>query len=373
MAIPKDIFIHNPALLLQNDETPVFDILGYLKDFILSKEGEILPSKLEKVVDVFNTQVQIVGHSTFIGYLCTSLAKEITNSTSLSLTKGVLNDINTLIFGALYGLAAVQNGYQLAQDQNLNELLKQEDVLALQGLIQNVPISSQLNQLKTSWDGLDPKDQEFKKQRFKQKIANLATGSLKNIQIQPSDLDGLLQILQAQDGSDEVHKLFGLNDKEYWEFTPLEALGLLIDQHKVKTRKWVQLKEASSLPVAQAVDKAYRRGLLERVNNGNELVQKNAKTEMKKLMGRVRVESTKTKKIHTALLLINLLGAILSVTGILTLPFGVGIAISALSFLITTASIGSKAYLAKKIYQILLAVNMIKLLLLLLPYYLESL
>lgn len=352
MAIPKDIFIQNPTLLLQKDETPAFDALGCLKAFVhalSSKEGEIPPSKIEKVVDVVNTQARIVGYSTFTGYLCTSLAKEITSSASLSLANSVLSNTNTLIFGALYGLAAVQNGYQLVQDQNLSHLLKQEDALALQGLIQNVPISSHLDQLKTSWDELDPKDQESKKQHFKQKIQKLAIDSLKNTQIQPSSLlDEFLQILQAQEGSDEVHQLLGLTDKDYWKFTPLEALGLLIDQHKVKIHRWVQLKESSSLPVAQAVDKAYRRGLLERVNNGDELVQKNAKIEMKKLMGRVRVESTKTKKIHTALLIINLLGAILSVVGVLTLPFGVSIAISALSFLVTAASVGSRAYLAKK-------------------------
>lgn len=351
MAISNDIFVKNPTLLLKKDETQIFEDLGYLKVFVnalLPKEGKIPPSKLEKVVDVVNTQARIVGYSTFTGYLCTSLAKEITRFSSLSTANVILNDTSTLLFGALYGLAAVQNGYQLAQDQNLSDLLKQEDALALQGLMQNVPISSQLDQLKAAWGGLGPKDQGSKKQHFKQKMEKLAIDSLKNTQIQPSDLDELLQILQAQDGSDEVHKLFGLTDKDYWQLTPLEALGLLIDQHKIKTRRWVQLKEASSLPVAQAVDKAYRRGLLERVNNGDELVQKNAKIEMKKLMGHVRVESTKIKKIHTALLLINLLGASLSVVGILTLPFGVGIAISALSFLITVASIGSKAYLAKK-------------------------
>ena len=353
MAIPKDIFIQKPTLLLQKDETAVFDALGCLKVFIhalSSKKGEISPSKIENVVGVVNTQAQIIGYSTFTGYLCTSLAKEITSSASLSLANSVLNDTNSLMFGALYGLAAVQNGYQLAQDQNLSDLLKQKDVLALQKLIQNIPISGHLNQLKASWDGLDPKDEESEKQHFKQKIQKLAIDSLKNTQVQPSDLDKLLQILQAQDSLDGVHQLLGLTtDKDYWKFTPLlEALGLLIHQHKVKTRQWVQLKEASSLPVAQAVDRAYRRGLLERVTNGDELVQKNAKTEMKKLMGRVRIENTKTKKIHTALLIINLLGAILSVIGVLTLPFGIGIAISALSFLVTAASIGSRAYLAKK-------------------------
>lgn len=349
MAIPKDIFIQNPTLLLQKDEMP--DALGYLKAFVHAlsfKQGEIIPSKIEKVVNVVSTQARIVGYSTFTGYLCTSLAKEITSLASLSLTNSVLNNTNTLIFGALYGLSAVQNGYQLAQDQNLNDLLKQKDVLALKGLIQRTPISSHLAQLKTIWSTLDPKDQEFNKNKFKLKIEKIAVDSLKNTQIQPSDLNELLQVLQAQDNSDEVHKLLGLTDKDYWEFTPLQALGLLINRHKVKAHQWVQLKEASSLPVAQAVDKACRRGLLERVSNGDELVQKNAKTEMKKLMGRVRVESMKTKRIHTALLIINILGAILSVAGVLTLPFGIGIAISALSFLITTASIGARAYLAKK-------------------------
>ncbi|HEV3269834.1 MAG TPA: hypothetical protein VGZ69_04210 [Candidatus Rhabdochlamydia sp.] len=351
MAIPKDIFVQNPALLLKKDETQVFDALGYLKVFVnalYSKAGERSPSRLEKAVDVVNAQAQIVGYSTFTGYLCTSLAKEITSSSSLSTANNVLNNTNTLIFGALYGLAAVQNGYQLAKDQNLSDLLKQEDTLALKGLIQNIPISSHLDQLQSSWSALSPKEQELKKQHFKQKIQKLALDSLKNTQIQPSDLDELLQILQAPEGLDEVHKLLGLNDKGYWKFTPLEALGLLIDQHKTKTRQWVQLKEASSLPVAQAVDKAYRRGLLERVNNGDPLVQENARKDIKELMGRVRVESSKTKRIHTALLIINLLGAILSVVGVLTLPLGIGIAITALSFLITTLAIGSRAYLAKK-------------------------
>ncbi|MDQ5956810.1 MAG: hypothetical protein QG627_1095, partial [Chlamydiota bacterium] len=114
MAIPKDIFVKNPALLLK-DESQVFDALSYLKVFanaISSKEAKIAPSKLEKVVDVVNTQARIVGYSTFTGYLCTSLAKEITRSSSLRPV--VLNDTNTLIFGALYGLASIQNSYQLA-------------------------------------------------------------------------------------------------------------------------------------------------------------------------------------------------------------------------------------------------------------------
>ncbi|VHO02449.1 YrzE family protein [Candidatus Rhabdochlamydia sp. T3358] len=351
MAIPKDIFVQNPALLLKKDETQVFDASGCLKVFanaLSSKEGEISPSRLEKAVDLVNTQARIVGYSTFTGYLCTSIAKEITSSSSLSTANNVLNYTNTLIFGALYGLAAVQNSYQLAQDQNLSDLLKQDDALALKALIQNTPISSHLEQLQAAWSTLDPKDQELKKQHFKQKTQKFALEGLKNTQIQSSDLDDLLQILQVQDGSNEVHELLGLNDKDYWEFTPLEALGLLIDQHKVKTRQWVQLKETASLPVAQAVDKAYRRGLLERVNNGDSKVQENAKKELQELIGRVRVENTKTKKVHTALLIINLLGAILSVVGVLTLPLGIGIALSALSFLITTLSIGSKAYLAKK-------------------------
>ncbi|MEK7340237.1 MAG: hypothetical protein AABZ92_05960, partial [Verrucomicrobiota bacterium] len=351
MAIPKDIFLHNPDLLLKKDETQVFDTLGCLKVFanaLSSKEGETVPSSLEKAVDMVNTQARIVGYSTFTGYLCTSLAKEITSSSSLSIANGVLNDTNTLIFGALYGLAAVQNGYQLAQDQNLSDLLKQEDALALQGLIQNIPISSHLDQLQASWSTLPPEKQELKKQHFKQKAQKLVLDSLKNTQVGQPDLDELLQILQAQEGSDEVHKLLGLADKDYWEFTPLEALGLLINQHKLKTRQWVQLKETTSLPVAQAVDKACRMGLLVRANEGSSQVQENAKKKIKKLMGRARVESTKTKRIHTAFLIINLLGAILSVVGLLTLPFGIGIAISALSFLITTLSIGSRAYLAKK-------------------------
>lgn len=351
MAIPKDIFVQNPALLLKKDETQVFDASGCLKVFanaLSSKESKISPSRLKKAVDLVNTQVRIVGYSTFTGYLCTSIAKEITSSSSLSTANNVLNYTNTLISGALYGLAAVQNGYQLAQDQNLSDLLKQDDALALKALIQNTPISSRLDQLQAAWSTLDPKDQDLKKQYFKQKTQKLALEGLKNTQIQSSDLDELLQILQAQDGSNEVHELLGLNDKDYWEFTPLEALGLLIDQHKVKRRQWVQLKETASLPVAQAVDKAYRRGLLERVNNRDSKVQENAKKELQELIGRVRVENTKTKKVHAALLIINLLGAILSVVGVLTLPLGIGIALSALSFLITTLSIGSKAYLAKK-------------------------
>ena len=351
MAVSKDIFIQNPNLLLKKDETQVFDALCCLKTFIKdlpSKEYKTPPSKIEKTVEVINTQARIVGYSTFTGYLCTSLAKEIISSSSLSLANSIFNNTNTLIFGSLYGFAAVQSAYQVAQDQDFSDILKQENALALKTLIQNTPISGQLEQLKTSWIALGPKEQESKKQCFKQKIEKLAQDSLKNTQINPSDLDKVLQILRTKDSSHEVHELMGLGDKDYWEFTPLEALGLLIDQHKMKTRRWVQLEKASSLPIAQAVDRAYRRGLLERVNNGDELVQRNAKLEMGKLMGRVRIESIKTKKNHTALLIINLLGAILSVAGVLTLPFGIGIVISALSFLVATASIGSKAYLAKK-------------------------
>ena len=173
MAIPNDIFVQNPALLLKKDETQVFDALGYLKVFVnalYSKPGEISPNSLEKAVDVINTQARIVGYSTFTGYLGTTLAKKITSSSSLSTANNVLNNTNTLIFGALYGLAAVQNGYQLAKDQNLSDLLKQEDALALKGLIQNTPISNRLDQLQSSWNALSPKEQEIKKQHFKQKI-----------------------------------------------------------------------------------------------------------------------------------------------------------------------------------------------------------
>lgn len=351
MDISKDIFIENPALLLKKDRAQVFDALCYLNTFIntlSSKEDKIPPSKLEKTVDVVSTRARIVAYSTFTGYLCTSLAKEIISSSPLLVVNSILNDTNTLIFGALYGLAAVQNAYQLAQDQNLSDLLRQEDALALKALIQNIPISSRLDQLKASWSRLAPKDQETKKQHFKQRIQKLLIDSLKNTPLPSSNLDEFLQILQAQESSNEMHQLLGLTDKEYWNFTPLEVLGLLVDQYKEKKSRWVQIKEGSSFPVVQAVDKAYRRGLLERVNSGNKLVQKNAKKEMKELMGRIRIESTKTKKIHTALLIINLLGGILAIVGVLTLPFGVGISLSALSFLITTASIGSKVYLAKK-------------------------
>lgn len=353
----KSAFVTNPEILLKKDEKQLS--LDYLKIFantVHSGENlqEIAPKGLEKAVDAFNTQARVVGYSTFAGYLITSIAKQIENLSFLSATGTVLSTIDTLTFGAIHGLSAVRTSYQLAQDQNLSDLLKKKDALVLKELVQSLSksIPSYLDQLKTSWNALDPTQQQSKKQQFKQKVQKMA---LERLQTQASvlglpqiDLEELLKNLQTQEQSDEVNALLGLIDQDYWQLTPLEALGLMIDQKMSKTRNWAELKELSSLQTVQGIDKAYRRGLLERINSTSPLVKKIAEKRMKELIGRVRVENCQTKRIHTALVAIYLLGAIATTVGVLTLPFGVGIAIAALSSLVAISSTGFKIYLSHK-------------------------
>lgn len=350
------IFVKNPEIL-EKDENQCF--LKYVKIFSnIVHSGEnpqrIAPKGMEKAVNAFTIQARVVGYSTFAGYLCTSIAKQIRNFSFLSATGVVLSTIDTLTFGAIYGLSAVRTSYQLAKDQNLSDLLKNEDEVILKELIQKLstPISIYLDQLKTSWHTLDPTQQKSKQQQFKQKIQKMALEKLQAqalaLELPQADLEELLKTLQTQERSGEVNVLLGPIDQDYWQLTPLEALGLMIDQQVKKTRNWVELKEISSLQTVQGLDKAYRKGLLERINSTNPVVKGIATKHMKKLIGRVRVENSQTKRIHTALVTIYLLGAIASTVGVLTLPFGVGIAIAALSSLVAISSTGFKTYLFKK-------------------------
>ncbi|MGL5263254.1 MAG: hypothetical protein ACRDAI_01560 [Candidatus Rhabdochlamydia sp.] len=358
MTIPLNkstIFVTNPEIL-KVEKQPFLD---YLKIFVNNVHSgknlqKTAPKGIEKAVDTFSIQARVVGYSTFAGYLCTSIVKQVKNFPFLSVTGAVLSTIDTLSFGAIYGLSAVRTSYQLAKDQNLSDLLKKEDALVLKQLVQSLskPISSHLDQLKTSWNTLDPTKQQSKKQQFKQKaqekgLERLQTQGLA-LGLSQSDLEELLKTLQTQDQSEEVNALLGLTDQDYWQLTPLEALGLMIDQEMSKTRNWSELKELSSLQTTQGIDKAYRRGLLERINSTNPVVKGIAKKRMKALVGRVRAENSQTKRIHTALVTIYLLGAIASTVGVLTLPFGVGIAIAALSSVVAISSTGFKTYLSKK-------------------------
>lgn len=346
-----DLFVKNPDILLKKDEKQKV-LLNALNSG--KSQEEITPKKLKKVIDVLGIQGRIIGYSSFAGYLCTSIAKEITSSSALFMAHEVFNTITRVSFGALYTLSVIQNSYQLVKNQNFIDLLKQEDVVVLKGLIQNLfnPISIHLDQLKISWDKLDPKQQEFKKQQFKQKIQKMALNELKtktlSLELQEKDLEEFLKSLQTSEHSEEVDQLLGLTDQDYWKFNPLEAIGLIIDCQKIKARNWTKLREASSTKIVGEIDKAYKRGLLERIHCTDPSVKKVAKKQMKKLVGRVRVESCHTKRIHISLLVINLVGIILSIAGALTIPFGVGIALLALSCLVTISSLGFKMYLFRK-------------------------
>lgn len=355
------VFVKNPEIL-EKDENQCF--LDCVKKIFLKiacpgeNPQKITPQGMEKAVNVFTIQARVVGYSTFAGYLCTSIAKQIRNFSFLSATGVVLSTIDTLTFGAIYGLSAVRTSYQLAKDQNFSDLLKKEDEAILKELVQKLsaPISIHLDQLKASWHTLDPKQQKSKQQQFKQKIQKMALEKLQAqalalalaLELPQADLEELLKTLQTQERPGEVKALLGPIDQDYWQLTPLEALGLMIDQQVSKTRNWVELKEVSSLQTVQGIDKAYRKGLLERINSTNPVVQGIAKKHMQKLIGRVRLENSQTKRIHTALVIIYLLGAIASTVGVLTLPFGVGIAIAVLSSLVAISSTGFKTYLSKK-------------------------
>jgi hypothetical protein len=358
MTVPLNkstIFVTNPEILT-DEKQPFLDCLKIFANTVHSGENlqQIVPKGIEKAVDTFNTQARVVGYSTFAGYLCTSIAKQIKNFSFLSVAGVVLSTIDTLSFGTIYGLSAIRTSYQLAKDQNFSDLLKKEDSLVLKQLVQSLskPISSHLDQLKISWSALNPTQQQSKKQQFKQKVQEKALERLQTqglaLGIPETDLEELLKTLQTQDQSDEVNALLGLTDQDYWQLTPLEALGVMIDQKETKTRNWSELKEVSSLQTVQGVDKAYRRGLLERISSANPVVKGIAKKHMKELIGRVRAENSETKRIHTALVAIYLLGAIASIVGVLTLPFGVRIAIAALSSLVAISSTGFKTYLFKK-------------------------
>lgn len=345
----NSILVTNPAILLAKDESKDH-IINYLKVFLNTLPAnenaiEITPNGLEKAVDVLTPCSRLIGYGTFAGYLCTVVAKQIKDSAALSTANVILSQVNTLIFGSLYGLSAIQNSYQLAKDHNFSNQLKKEDDQVLQDLIRGLcrPISCNLDDLKASWSALTPQMQDSKKQQFKQKLQKTALEKLEK------DNVNIKQITENfQTPVKEIEFLLGLRDQEYWQLTPLEAIGLVITQQTIKKRNWVELKERTNTQVAEAVDKAYRRGLVERINSDNPAVKTIAKSQMKRLVGRVRIESSQTKRIHKALLIINLLGSIMSLIGLITLPLGIGIAITAISCLITMSSIGIKLYLSKK-------------------------
>lgn len=350
ISIPKTISVKDPDFFLDKEEGKGFDALSYLQEFLdkmcsTSSNTEAISIEGDKLTSYSNCRdaFTFTGLGVFGLGVCTSIAQQIENSAALSTANKIFSLTSSCIFGAVYGTEAIRYAYQLAKSQNFSDLLKKEDDQALQHLIQELcqPISSNLDQLKSSWSRLDPQLQESKKQKFKQKLQETARERF--------CLDQNEEIVKhLQEPLDGMESLLGLKDQEYWQLNPLEAIGLIVTQQKIKQRNWTQLKGLTNPEVAKAVDRAYRRGLLERVNSSNPAVKEVAKDQVKSLIGRVRVASSQTRKIHTALLVINLLGAIISIVGVLTLPLGIGIAITAISCLITASSVGLSMYLSKE-------------------------
>lgn len=347
-SVTSPIFVRNPEVLLERDEKGGFDALSYLKCVIekvysVPCTEELALGRMEKSIDTLTTHSRNIGYGTFTGYLCSNIARQVQDSSALSTANNALGSISTLIFGSLYGVTAIRSSYWLAKSHNFSDLLKKEDDQVLQHLMQDLcqPISSNLDQLKASWNHLTPQLQRSKKQKFKQKLQKEARTALA---LEPNK--ELLKHLQEP--LEGIESLLGLKDQEYWQLNPLEAIGLVITQQKIRQRNWTELKELTNPEVARAVDKAYRRGLLERAQSDKPAASAVAKSQVKKLVGRVRAESMQTKKIHRALLIINLLGAIISLVGLLTLPLGIGVAITAISCLITASSVGLNMYLAKQ-------------------------
>ncbi len=105
------------------------------------------------------------------------------------------------------------------------------------------------------------------------------------------------------------------------------------------------IKEAKLERVApgckKRVDKAVLHGLSERLNSGDTVVEKAAKFELKKIKGDITVENRKSKILHTALLIIAVIGVVASILSLFALPVTLGIVLAVACFTVGILAVGT--------------------------------
>jgi uncharacterized membrane-anchored protein len=135
------------------------------------------------------------------------------------------------------------------------------------------------------------------------------------------------------------------HDLEGFDFTTLELIGFKLEQIRSQAKKEAKFSRATSDGCTEAVKKAAKRGLSERLKyEGDVIVKEAAQKELTELKGKVVSENTKNQSIHSALIAIAVLGIISTIMIFVTLnPVGV-IAMTVIALLLVAGMMATDGY-----------------------------
>ncbi|MBS0604303.1 MAG: hypothetical protein JSS60_04605 [Verrucomicrobia bacterium] len=339
---------------------------------------------IEGGMDAARGVSQSLGGAAYLGYRGTMIAADIHNvnttinaTTTLGKAAYGLGMVGNVLFTLFYIFIAAWSAHGLWQDVNFSNAMKANergDADMFKFLMGKVIASpkKKLEKLNAHWNTLTQAKKEMQIKSFKEGLQKSALEGLtkhfirfQEQMLKAGQLNGkkplskaevkelLTELFSAKDaamrkGPAYTNYLKSLElekeDVGHLDFSMLELIGFSLEEAKRQSKKEAKFSRATDDASVEAVKKAASRGLGPRLESGDALVQGTARKELAELKGKVTSENTKAKIIHTALLIVGVLGIVASILGFFVLPPAGMIALTVITLLLCGGMMATDGY-----------------------------
>lgn len=306
--------------------------------------------KLEGAVDVIRGANQSIGGAAYLGYRGTMIASQIKGvdtsikaTTVLGRSAYVLGVIGNVFFGIFYVMIGIWASYGFVKDWQFSLAMKahENDDAALFDFLTrkvNVDPRDKLKKLNTSWRGLPVREKladvaldKFSNQFLKMQKELKQKGELNGRALSKDEIKNTFKLLFKHQEAKLCEKgvknsylsILGLeaNDLETTPLSTLELIGLALEESRRQSKKEAKFSRVTSGASLEAVKKAVKGGLKERLGcNSDVFVQEAAKKELGALKNRVTLENKKHKWTHALMVTFAILGLTSMIVGFFSLP-----------------------------------------------------
>jgi hypothetical protein len=308
---------------------------------------------IEGGADYFRGVFQSVGGLAYAGYRGVMIPADIQKidtsikaATPLGQSAYILGMIGNIAFLLFYLAIGVWSGYSLTEDFRFSAAMKAQEKTGhlFDFFMRKVTADPKTKLQKLGAD-------ETQVTAFKDKLADVALSKFANQFLKWQDelikegklkekplteqqvkevFKELFKLQEAELRNQGVHttylKALGLDNNNLGDlnFTTLELIGFKLEQIRSQAKKEVKFSRATNGDCVEAVKKAAKRGLGERLKCNDDAVKQAAQTELEGLKGKVVSENTKNKWIHSILIVVAITGIVSSIMGMLALnPIGI--------------------------------------------------
>jgi len=325
--------------------------------------GGMVESRIDEVRGIF----QSVGGLNFLGYrtlmipaILYNVDTSIQATSSLGLSAYILGMVGTVAFLMFYLMIGAWAGYSLAELLSFKADMKaHESEKLLDFLARKVVADPKIKLQKLFTENNAGKIVAFKEKLTRIALSKFAScflqwqkeliqkGELSEKPLTKKKVKEICKTLFVSKERETRELLRSSNSKLLtdWGLTTLELIGLKLEQMRIQAKKEAKFSRVTNGDCTEAVKKALKGGLRERLKEEDPFVKEAAQTELSELKGKIVSENTKNQWIHSALIAIAILGVASVIIGFVLLNPAGAIALAVITLLLVTGMMAVDRYM----------------------------